>query len=522
MSMTWLANCEGTTAWANHTWEEFASLKDKHLHLVVLPLHGIADHGMGLPLDVEELIGGELLRRAVTLSISALRVRVLPPLRFVLAPIRASFFGVDPETAHDLILEIASGVHAAGFRKLVFWNTSPWNAEFMDVVARDVRVAFGLNTYYVNLSGLGLDFHPAASGRTALQAMGALLSGAPPSDDMRAGDVRDRLFRPGSWRQPEPVKPDSSIDPLTLLEKSSSHLSRLLSDIDADGQPEAAGQSDSKHLETLRPKASNHALPPGTPWPAYRTRYLPALTRGELDAWANKDRTLVILPTAAIEQHGYHLPVGVDSILGQAFLEATLRKLDPGLRVLVAPPITFGKSNEHEGFPGTISISAKSLRRLLLALVRQLHDLGFRFFAVLNTHGGNSATVVYTLREIQSTFGVRAGMLSSGFTPPLSDIERDFGFHAGEWESSLMMAAAPALVRFERAVCEYPARPDDPGELRPENAPAIASWISSDISRSGTMGDATAATVEKGRLWMEEWSAGLARQISELARSAET
>ena len=57
MSMTWLANCEGTTAWANHTWEEFASLKDRQRHLVILPLHGIADHGMGLPLDVEELIG---------------------------------------------------------------------------------------------------------------------------------------------------------------------------------------------------------------------------------------------------------------------------------------------------------------------------------------------------------------------------------------------------------------------------------------------------------------------------------
>ncbi|MBP7142203.1 MAG: creatininase family protein [Opitutaceae bacterium] len=522
MSMTWLANGEGTTAWANHTWEEFASLTDKHRHLVILPLHGIADHGMGLPLDVEEVIGGELLRRAVARSLPEIQLRVLPPLRFVLAPIPASFFGIDPETAHDLILEIASGVHAAGFSKLVFWNTSPWNAEFMDVAARDVRVAYGLQTFYINLSGLDLDFHPAAPGRAALQAMGAYLCETPPSGDTRAGDVTDRLFRPGFWRQPDPVVPDKSRDPRALLEKTASHFARLLYDIDAKGKQVPAGHNEAGPHQALPQSIAPSLLQPGRLWPAYRSRYLPALTRGELEAWADKAQTLVILPAGAIEQHGYHLPVGVDSLLGQAYLEAALPKLDAGSRVLVAPPITFGKSNEHEGFPGTISLSAKTLRRLLLSLVRQLHDLGFRFFAVLNTHGGNSATVVYTLREIQSVFGVRAGMLSSGYSPPLSDIERDFGFHAGEWETSLMMAAAADLVRRDRAVCEYPARPDDPGELRPENAPAIASWISSDISRSGTMGDATAATEEKGRRWMEEWSTALARQISELARSART
>lgn len=520
--MTRLANGEGTTAWENHTWEEFASLRDKHLHLVILPLHGIADHGMGLPLDIEETIGGEVLRRAVVQSMPEIRLRVLPPLRFVLAPIPASFFGVDPETAHDLILEIASGVHAAGFRKLLFWNTSPWNAEFMDVVARDVRVAFGLHTFYINLSGLGLDFHPTGSGRSALQSMGCHLCKTRPSIGTRAGDVTDPQFRPGFWRQPPPVAPDSSHDPEALLDKTVSHLARLLADIDLRGQSDAPKKDRASLRQASKQGAAEPIPQPGAHWPAYRTQYLPALTREELDSWADKARTLVILPTGAIEQHGYHLPVGVDSILGQAFLEATLPKLDASTRILVAPPITFGKSNEHERFPGTISLSAKTLRRLLLSLARQLHDLGFRFFAFLNTHGGNSATVVYTLREIQSLHDVRAGMLSSGFSPPLSEIERRFGFHAGEWETSLMMAVAPGLVRRERAVCEYPARPDDPGELRPESAPAIASWISSDISRSGTMGDATAATAEKGRRWMEEWSSALAGQISELAQSART
>ncbi len=82
-----------------------------------------------------------------------------------------------------------------------------------------------------------------------------------------------------------------------------------------------------------------------------------------------------------------------------------------------------------------------------------------------------------------------------------------------------MLAATEGVVRMDRAVCEYPARPEDPGELRPENAPAIFSWISRDISQSGTMGDATAASEEKGKRWMEEASSALAQRIIELCLS---
>ena len=521
MSMTWLANGDKSAAWAHHTWEEFATLQDKHCHLVILPLHGLADHGMALPLDIEEVVGSELLRRAITTTAPSLRLRVLPPLRFVLAPTPASFLGIDPETAHDLVHEIASGVQAAGFRKLVFWNTSPWNEEFIDVASRDVRIALDLQTFVINLNGLGLDFHPSGTGRTALQAIGASLCGISPASESRPADVTDPDFRPGQWRQPPPVDPDPSQDAPALIGKAAGHLARLLAEIDSKCPP---GRIVFGPQPVKAPSASLHAASAmrfDQPWPAHRRHYLPALTRAGLEAWPEKAATLVILPTGAIEQHGLHLPVGVDAILGQAWLDAALPKLDPGTRVLVAPPITFGKSNEHIGFPGTVSVSARTFRRLLLATTRNLHALGFRFFGVLNTHGGNSAVIVYTLREIQSMPEVRAGMISSGYTPVQSEVEREFGFHAGEWETSLMMAVTEGLVKPERAVCEYPARPEDPGELRPENAPAIFSWLTSDISRSGTMGDATAANEEKGRRWLAESSSALARRISELARSAQ-
>jgi creatinine amidohydrolase len=365
----------------------------------------------------------------------------------------------------------------------------------------------------INLSGLALDFHPASDRRAHVQALAAHLLGEKNLTPTRPGDIADATFRPGQFRQPSPLALDASLDGASLLRDASHHLARLLSEIDARAP---LGRTDHRSPKNIpAPAATLSATTAHFP-AAYRDRYLPALTRNALEALPDKARTLVIIPTGAIEQHGHHLPVGVDAILGQAWLAHALPKLPATARVLVAPPITFGKSNEHTGFPGTVTVSAKTLRRLLLALATQLHALGFRHLALLNTHGGNSAVLVYTLREIQTTLGLRAGMLNFPYKPDLSAQEAEYGFHGGEWETSLMLGCSPELVRMDKALCEFPARLDDPGQLRPENAPAIFSWISSDISKTGVMGDATKATREKGLHWLDAASTALARRIVEL------
>jgi len=249
----------------------------------------------------------------------------------------------------------------------------------------------------------------------------------------------------------------------------------------------------------------------------YRARYLPAMTRAQIEALPGKSSAIVIIPTASIEQHGPHLPVGVDSILGQAWLGAALPHVPPSAGVYVGPAITYGKSNEHAGYPGTVSISARTLHRLLRAIARQLAALGFRTMAVLNTHGGNSAVLVSTLREIQTSIGIQAGMLSFGWKPPLAPQETAYGFHAGRFETALMLAIAPDLVQMDRAVCEFPAHLGDAAHVGPVDAPATYGWISADISRSGVMGDATAATVDDGRAWLEAGGRALAAQIVKLA-----
>lgn len=255
-----------------------------------------------------------------------------------------------------------------------------------------------------------------------------------------------------------------------------------------------------------------------TPYPlSRRSRYLPSLTASALATASAAANSLVIIPVGAIEQHGPHLPVGVDAIIGEATAQALSLRLPADAPVWFGPSITYGKSNEHHTFPGTISISAKSLRRQLLALAHQCQALGFRHFALLNTHGGNSAVIDYTLREIQSELGLRVDHLRVPSTPELSPQESAWGFHAGEWETSLMLALAPALVDQSQAVCHYPARLTDPGQLRPESAPAIFSWQTDDIAPDGVMGDATAATAGKGTRWfnaaMDQLTASLLRSL---------
>jgi creatinine amidohydrolase len=512
MSMTWLANADSDTAWAHAAWPDFAQAVEPNRQIALLPVFGWADHGLGVALDAEEVVGSEILHRAVLETKSALSLRVLPPLRFGLAPYATGVFGIDPETAHDLTREIATSVKAAGCRKLVFFVTSPWQAEFIDAASRDIRVELELQTFVINLAGLGLSFHPTSSSRAKLQAMAAQLLGTPPAKS-RPGISVEPNFRPGRWDQPPPVERDPAVDTASLFAEAGAHLARLLGEIDARAP---LGSRDHRRPVKL-PRAPARRHPATTAvWPSYRDRYLPALTRDALEAIPDKERAFVIIPTGAIEQHGPHLPVGVDAILGQAWLNAALPQLQGNSRVWVGPPITFGKSNEHTGFPGTVSVSAKTLRRLLLACATQLKALGFRQLGVLNTHGGNSSVLVYTLREIQTTLGLRAGMIGNPFRPPLSEQESLYGFHAGEWETALMLAVAPETVRMDRAVSEFPAHVDDPGELRPESAPATFSWITRDISKSGVMGDATAATPEKGRDWLASASTALAARIAEL------
>jgi creatinine amidohydrolase len=260
------------------------------------------------------------------------------------------------------------------------------------------------------------------------------------------------------------------------------------------------------------------STPPSETFPGYRDRYLPGMTPRQIAALPDKAWAPVIITTGAIEQHGPHLPVAVDALMGQVWLTRALPLLPPGASCYVAPPITIGKSNEHTGFPGTLFISKDTLRAQLLAIARQVHAWGFRQIAVLNTHGGNTAVTGYTLREIRAQFGLHCSQLAPMFEMGLSAQEKAYGFHANTAETAWLLAAAPQYVNMADAVCEYAGKVDDPGELRPERAPATMAWVTADLSKSGIMGDAPAATPELGAAWLKQGAESYAAAIADLAR----
>jgi creatinine amidohydrolase len=143
---------------------------------------GLADWGLDQPLDAEETVLMHVLREASLHKPSDLRLLVLPPVRFVLGPEPGCAFAIDPDVACNLLEEITGSVHAAGFRRIVLFNASPWNEELCKAVGRDQRIALGLQMFCVPLSGLGLDFHPVRGGaRTKLKAVLAELTGGAPA-----------------------------------------------------------------------------------------------------------------------------------------------------------------------------------------------------------------------------------------------------------------------------------------------------------------------------------------------------
>lgn len=235
-------------------------------------------------------------------------------------------------------------------------------------------------------------------------------------------------------------------------------------------------------------------------------------------------RTIAILPIAAIEQHGPHLPVGTDAILNQGCLEMLVAQAPADLDLRVLPVQTAGKSNEHIWASGAVSHRAATLIDAWTELGLCVARAGIRKLVFVNSHGGNEEIMGIVARELR----VRAGMLvvKSGWTrfpPPeglLTDIERRHGIHGGDLETSLMLHFRPELVEMDKLEDFTSIAARDEAEyvyLRPTGAHAYA-WIASDLNPAGAVGEAAKATSEKGRLIAEKEVAGMIGMLREVAR----
>lgn len=227
---------------------------------------------------------------------------------------------------------------------------------------------------------------------------------------------------------------------------------------------------------------------------------------------------LIIQPLGATEQHGHHLPLAVDRILTEAVLAAALAQLPEDAPVYVLPSLAYGKSNEHRAFPGTISLSATTLLAMLMDLGDSLAAAGCRRLLLLNGHGGQPQVCEIAATDIHDRhpeLWVFPHFLWRAPHPGkdlISHTEARLGMHAGDLETSLMLAIAPELVRLDRLGAEYPP---PPGRVGPKG-PLSYSWRTQDLSASGVIGDATAASREKGEAILAGLASGWAEVLREL------
>jgi creatinine amidohydrolase len=234
-------------------------------------------------------------------------------------------------------------------------------------------------------------------------------------------------------------------------------------------------------------------------------RQLAYLTWKQVEA-IDKEQALLVLPTAAIEQHGHHLPLATDTLINNLLLGQALKRLPKEAPVYTLPPLCYGKSNEHIGFPGTMSLSAATFMAVLRDLGASIKASGFKRVVLYNTHGGNASLDDVMARDLRAEFGLRTFFLSGAAGaqfPEISPQERAYGFHANEWETAVLLAATPELVHTGEYTVNYIAQIDDPSPLKPEFAPATFSWLTRDIAPSGVMGDPRPATAENGAKWIE-------------------
>lgn len=232
---------------------------------------------------------------------------------------------------------------------------------------------------------------------------------------------------------------------------------------------------------------------------------------------------MVIVPVGAIEQHGPHLPVGTDTIgVLEVARRAAVRIESPS--VVVAPPVWWGFSPHHMAFPGTISIQSDTFVALLTDLCGSIAANGFLRILILNGHGGNAQLVQLVAQKVMEGHPPVSVAAATYFSMIVDDLkalgESELGgmVHAGEMETSLMLAVRLDLVRMDRATDE----PYSPGSsfLLSDMRCGGTVFYPPDLrrdTRHGVLGVPTLGTAQKGSAFLEAAVSKLVQFLREYA-----
>ncbi len=250
-------------------------------------------------------------------------------------------------------------------------------------------------------------------------------------------------------------------------------------------------------------------------------RFFPYLTWTDIKAMEDKENVVIIQPIGSIEQHGPHLPLIVDSAIATAVTGKALSQLNPEIPAYALPPLYYGKSNEHWHFPGTITLKAETLGAILTETGESLYRAGFRKFVLINGHGGQPQVLDIVARDLHQNyedflvFPLFVWRVANASTELLTPEELEYGIHAGDGETSLMLSILPEQVRMAQAVREYPQGLPTESLLSMEGKLPFA-WVTRDLSKTGVLGDATVATKEKGDRILDSLTQSWAQVIQDI------
>jgi len=242
------------------------------------------------------------------------------------------------------------------------------------------------------------------------------------------------------------------------------------------------------------------------------------------DAGEAVRRWIAVLPLAAIEQHGPHLPLGVDSYIAEAYLARVRANLPSDLPVTFLPLQRVGVSVEHLAFPGTLTLSAATAVAAWTELGASLARAGLRKFVLVTSHGGNVPAMEVVARELRTRhgmFAVTVGWSRFGYPDDIfSDQEKRHGIHAGDIETSLMLAANSETVRTDKAPDATPASVAMAQEFKWLRAsrPAGFAWMTQDLHASGALGNATLASAAKGEAALDHGARAFVELLYEVDR----
>lgn len=243
---------------------------------------------------------------------------------------------------------------------------------------------------------------------------------------------------------------------------------------------------------------------------------------------------VAVLPVAATEQHGPHLPVSVDCDLVEGVISASLAYLPPKLPVLFLPTQAVGKSNEHLRFPGTLTLSAQTLISLWMDIGASVARAGIKKLVLFNSHGGQVSVMDIVARDLRCEHDLLV-FSTNWFTLPLGDAalnqftpaEHRFGIHAGDIETSMMLALRPELVDMKQArnfITQSQERANSKTKtissypIASNGVSAKMGWQIQDYNLMGAAGNASLATAKKGQTLIDSAGRQLAALLAEISK----